>query len=72
MKFLFWGAASLIFYTYAGYVVVLLIRARLHPRRVLHGTFEPHVSIIMVVRNEERVLEHKMRNLLSLDYPPGL
>ena len=27
------------------------------------------ISIVMVVRNEERVLEDKLRNLLSLDYP---
>jgi cellulose synthase/poly-beta-1,6-N-acetylglucosamine synthase-like glycosyltransferase len=32
---------------------------------------EPTVSGLMVVRNEEGVIERKLRNLLSLDYPTG-
>jgi biofilm PGA synthesis N-glycosyltransferase PgaC len=72
MKVLFWGAAALIFYTYAGYAGWLWLRARLRPRPVLRGNFEPHVSIVMVVRNEEGVLEKKLANLQALDYPPEL
>ena len=34
------------------------------------GKFSPPVSIVMVVRNEERVIADKLRNLLELDYPP--
>jgi cellulose synthase/poly-beta-1,6-N-acetylglucosamine synthase-like glycosyltransferase len=68
MKWLFWGAAFLIAYTYAGYAGWLWLRARLWPWPVLRAAHEPHVSILMVVRNEERGLESKMRNLLDLDY----
>lgn len=37
MKVLFWGAAALIFYTYAGYAGWLWLRARLRPRPVLRA-----------------------------------
>jgi cellulose synthase/poly-beta-1,6-N-acetylglucosamine synthase-like glycosyltransferase len=69
MKWVFWGAGLLIAYTYGGYVGWLWLRARLWPWPVLHAQQEPYVSIVMVVRNEERWLESKLRNLLELDYP---
>ena len=31
--------------------------------------FTPFVSVVMVVRNEEKVVEEKLRNLASLNYP---
>jgi biofilm PGA synthesis N-glycosyltransferase PgaC len=69
MKWIFWGAAFCIVYTYAGYVAWLWVRAQLRPWPVLRSHQEPFVSIVMVVRNEERWLERKLRNLLELDYP---
>ncbi len=69
MSVLFWGAALLITYTYAGYAAWLWLRARLWPWPVLRSEQEPYVSIVMVVRNEERWLESKLRNMLDLDYP---
>src|ERR1700676_690344 len=70
MKWAFWGAALLTAYTYVGYVALLWLRARLFPWPVLRSAQEPRISIVMVVRNEEKVLESKLRNLLDLDYPP--
>jgi poly-beta-1,6-N-acetyl-D-glucosamine synthase len=72
MRWVFWGAASLIAYTYVGYAMWLWLRAQLFPWPVMHSAQEPYVSIVMVVRNEERVLESKLRNLLNLNYPPEL
>jgi len=70
MKGIFWGAAFLIAYTYMGYIAALWLRARLFPWPVLRAPQEPRISVVMVVRNEEQVLECKLRNLLDLDYPP--
>lgn len=70
MKLIFWGAALLVAYTYAGYLAWLWLRKRLQPRPVRRAHQEPYVAIVMVVRNEERWLEAKLRNLLELDYPP--
>jgi poly-beta-1,6-N-acetyl-D-glucosamine synthase len=56
-------------YTYAGYPLWLWMRRRLRPLPVQAAAIEPFVSIVMVVRNEARVLEAKLGNLLGLDYP---
>lgn len=69
MKWLFWAAAGLIGYTYAGYAGCLWLRSRLHPRPVKCAPYQPLISVVMVVRNEEQALESKLRNLLDLDYP---
>ena len=69
MKWIFWTAALLIAYAYVGYMAWLWLRARLFPWPVLRAPQEPFVSIVMVVSNEERWLESKLRNLLELDYP---
>jgi poly-beta-1,6-N-acetyl-D-glucosamine synthase len=71
MKWVFWVSAALIAYTYAGYVIWLWLRAQLRPWPVRRGEVQPAVSIVMVVRNEEQVLENKLRNLLQLNYPAG-
>src|SRR5260370_12465754 len=71
MTWLFWASALLIAYTYAGYIGWLWLHARLAPWPVLRSQQEPQVSIVMVVRNEERWIEGKLRNLLELDYPQG-
>jgi biofilm PGA synthesis N-glycosyltransferase PgaC len=70
MRWVFWGGAFLIAYTYVGYAGWLWLRGRLWPWPVLRAPQEPYVSIVMVVHNEERWLESKVRNLLELDYPP--
>jgi poly-beta-1,6-N-acetyl-D-glucosamine synthase len=70
MKAIFWLAAGTIFYAYFGYAAWLWIRSLLSPKPVLRGFSEPFVSIIMVVRNEERALPRKLSNLAALDYPP--
>jgi cellulose synthase/poly-beta-1,6-N-acetylglucosamine synthase-like glycosyltransferase len=69
MSWIFWLAASLIGYTYAGYAGWLWLRARLRPWPVLHAQQEPYLSIVVVVRNEEGFIKSKLRNLLELDYP---
>jgi poly-beta-1,6-N-acetyl-D-glucosamine synthase len=72
MKWVFWGAAIAIAYTYLGYAGWLWLRSRWRPRPVESGPFQPFVSIVMVVRNEAKVLESKLRNLLDLNYPADL
>jgi biofilm PGA synthesis N-glycosyltransferase PgaC len=69
MRLVFWGSVFLIAYTYIGYMGWLWFRGRLWPWPILRSQQEPSVSVVMVVRNEERWLESKVRNLLELDYP---
>jgi len=72
MKWVFWGSTLVIFYTYLGYVGWLWLRNSWRRRPVRLAAVTPSVSILMVVRDEARVLENKLRNLLELDYPEGL
>jgi len=69
MKWLFWISAGLIAYTFVGYAGWLRLRMLWRFRPVRRGSYTPFVSIVMVVRNEETILEAKMKNLMSLEYP---
>jgi poly-beta-1,6-N-acetyl-D-glucosamine synthase len=70
MKAIFWVAAWLVFYAYLGYPAWLWICRLLNPKPVLRGRNQPTVSIVMIVRNEEKTLRRKLGNLAAMDYPP--
>jgi cellulose synthase/poly-beta-1,6-N-acetylglucosamine synthase-like glycosyltransferase len=70
MKWVFWVSAMMIAYAYVGYPLLLWVRSWWSPRPVMRGTATPAVSAVMVVRNEEAVIGQKLRNLLTLEYPP--
>jgi cellulose synthase/poly-beta-1,6-N-acetylglucosamine synthase-like glycosyltransferase len=72
MKWVFWAAAVLIAYTYVGYVCWLRLRMAWRSRPVRRGPDTPPLTIAMIVRNEEQVLETKLKNLFELDYPEEL
>ena len=61
---IFWGSAAVIAYTYFGYPGWLWLRKIWRGKAVRRGAYSPFVSVVMVVRNEERVLERKLENLL--------
>lgn len=68
--FLFWFFVTMIIYTYFGYPVLLLLAGV--PWRVpvkKKDVAPPSISIIIPVHNEEDKIQHKIDNLLSLDYP---
>jgi biofilm PGA synthesis N-glycosyltransferase PgaC len=69
MTWVFWTALAVIVYAYLGYPVWLWVRSGLRPWPVRTGEIDATVSVVMVVRNEERVLAAKVENLLTLDYP---
>lgn len=72
---LFWISLSILFYCYAGYGIILFlltgIRQFFAPRkrRQLAGHIVP-VTLIVTAYNEKIILENKIANTLSLDYPP--
>ena len=67
--FLFWLSASVLFYIYFGYPLLLWAWARFFPRPVASSRILPSVSILMSVFNEEKLVAKKMETLLSLEYP---
>jgi cellulose synthase/poly-beta-1,6-N-acetylglucosamine synthase-like glycosyltransferase len=72
MKWVFWSSVAMLAYTYAGYPAWLWLRGRFRAQPVRASGGTPSVSIVMVVRNEAGVLESKLSNLQSLDYPAEL
>src|SRR6267378_1084221 len=71
-EIVFWLSVVALFYTYAGYPLLLALVSALKPRRVLRGDCEPTVTIIITAYNEERDLAAKLENTLALDYPREL
>jgi poly-beta-1,6-N-acetyl-D-glucosamine synthase len=69
MRWVFWSAAALVAYTYLGYPAWLWLRKCLRSRPVAAAPNIAFISVVMVVRNEAAILERKLSNLLSLDYP---
>ena len=69
MTWIFWLAAVLVAYTYVGYPGWLRLRMLWRSRPVMRGAITPPISVVMVVRNEEKIVGSKLQNLLSLDYP---
>lgn len=68
-RLVFWIAITLLGWTYAGFPIVCLARARLHPRPVRRAPIRPRVSIVLAARNEEGAIHARIENLLALDYP---
>lgn len=72
MIWLFWSSVVVIAYTYFGYPAWLWVRGKWKSAPIRRAPVLPSISIVMVVRNEAEVLERKLRNLLSLNYPAEL
>jgi cellulose synthase/poly-beta-1,6-N-acetylglucosamine synthase-like glycosyltransferase len=71
-QIIFWLSAAALFYTYAGYPLLLAVVSAVRPRQVRRGDFEPTVSVIIAAYNEELALAAKLENTLALDYPREL
>jgi cellulose synthase/poly-beta-1,6-N-acetylglucosamine synthase-like glycosyltransferase len=76
---------GLVAYSYAGYPLVLLLLGafcqcakdvafvmKKRDRRQAPPQEWPAVAVIIAAHNEESVIAERIRNLLELDYPPGL
>ena len=66
---LFWTAAAIIFYTYAGYPSWMYLRSRIAPHPWKRAEIYPAVSVVMAVHNGAGALQEKVDHLLSLSYP---
>ena len=69
MELLFWSALGVTVYVYIGYPALLAAWARLAPKPFQRSAVTPGVSIVIAARNEADALQHRIENLLALDYP---
>lgn len=66
---LFWLLLGIIFYSYFGYPLLLNILAKAWKKNFKKDDIYPNVSLIIAAYNEEKSIEAKIKNSLSLDYP---
>ncbi len=69
MTTLFWFSVFILIYIYIGYPALLGVGSRFFRKPVRKGAVFPTVSVLLSAYNEEKVIQRKMENLLSLDYP---
>jgi cellulose synthase/poly-beta-1,6-N-acetylglucosamine synthase-like glycosyltransferase len=71
LKGVFWGSLGALAWTHVVYPAAAEVAARVRQRPVRKDErAEPSVSIIIPAHNEEPVIEQRIENLLTLDYPP--
>lgn len=71
LMILFWSSAFLIFYTYIGYPLLIVLLARMWRKRDEYIEASPQVTMLIPAYNEEKYIAEKLNNTLSLDYPHG-
>jgi biofilm PGA synthesis N-glycosyltransferase PgaC len=67
-----WVAIALVFYTYVGYALVVWGWAKVVLKTRMQAPlkpYEPEVTLVVPAYNEAYILESKIQNCLSLDYP---
>lgn len=69
MAQLFWLSAAVVIYVYFGYPLLLKLHVLGGPKPWRRGHAQPLISVIVPAHNEESVIETKIKNLLSSDYP---
>ncbi len=68
-KIIFWATAFIIFYTYAGYSLFIMLLSRVFNNTVKSGNFEPRVTFLITAYNEEKNIADKLRDTLAQNYP---
>jgi len=69
MEIIFWLLVSLILYCYLGYPLILIILGLLFGKEIKKEEITPHVSLLIPVYNEEKIIQKKIENSLELNYP---
>ena len=64
-----WFAILVVFYTYFGYPLLTLLLSLFLDNAVNKKDIEPTVTFLITAYNEEKNIEKKLQNTLSLDYP---
>jgi cellulose synthase/poly-beta-1,6-N-acetylglucosamine synthase-like glycosyltransferase len=74
METLFWISFLSVFYAYLGYPLLMRVIACFAGREIRRGDAAalPSVSLLISAYNEEKTIEAKILNSLSLDYPGEL
>lgn len=74
LLFFFWLSLGLLFYSYAGYGILVFLLNNIRVLFVKKSNNPPGewpaITLVVSAYNEEAILEQKIINTLALDYPP--
>jgi cellulose synthase/poly-beta-1,6-N-acetylglucosamine synthase-like glycosyltransferase len=70
-RVIFWLAAFLLFYVYAGYPLLLALVGLFVRRPRAEAGYTPKISVLIAAYNEEEAIERKIQQTLALEYPHG-
>lgn len=68
-RIVFWLAAFLLFYVYAGYPLLLAAITLFVRRHRFEVGYTPRISVLIAAYNEEEAIERKIQQTLALEYP---
>lgn len=71
---IFWIALAIVFYTYAGYGIVLILLVKIKELfggkvKAVQTAHDPDVTLLIAAYNEEEIVDSKMINTYGIDYP---
>jgi cellulose synthase/poly-beta-1,6-N-acetylglucosamine synthase-like glycosyltransferase len=75
LKVFFWVILFIVFYTYAGYGIILYLILKIRRLKCsekvkpVDNNFEPEVTLFIAAYNERDFVDLKMKNSLELEYP---
>jgi cellulose synthase/poly-beta-1,6-N-acetylglucosamine synthase-like glycosyltransferase len=69
IKIVFWLSLLVVFYTYAGYPLLLWLLSCFKRLEAPGSEATPSVSVVMSAFNEEGAIQGRIENLISQDYP---
>jgi poly-beta-1,6-N-acetyl-D-glucosamine synthase len=72
MRILFYASIAIIVYAYLLYPAIIVMWARLRPRRIEKRYRHVPVSVVIAARNEEENISSRIENLLAQEYPRAL
>jgi cellulose synthase/poly-beta-1,6-N-acetylglucosamine synthase-like glycosyltransferase len=77
LEVFFWFSLFIVFYTYAGYGIVLFLLVKIKrligsgTKKVSEEDYEPEVTLFVTAYNERDYVQQKVANTKELDYPSG-
>jgi cellulose synthase/poly-beta-1,6-N-acetylglucosamine synthase-like glycosyltransferase len=69
LELVFWGSFALLAYSYVFYPLLLYVITKNKKAHTSNDAYTPNVTIVIAAYNEEKVIEDKIKNILSLSYP---
>jgi len=69
VQIIFWLCLATLAYVYAGYPILVILMGKFFSKKIVRGTIEPTVTVLITAFNEEAAIAAKIDNTLKIEYP---